>query len=81
MTELSGLDMNADPKYLENAKYFQNNETYYLVTGLTYGLFNDVLGILQDRLNFTTQLYKRKDGAWGYFNYKDDGTVFDPIIK
>ena len=73
MTEFSGLNMNANPKYFEN-EHFQNNETYYLVTGLTYGLFNDVLGILQDRLNFTTQLYKRKDGVWGYFN-EENGTI------
>ena len=71
MTEFSGLDMNANN--LEHAKYFENNKTYQ-VTGLTYGLFNDVLGILQDRLNFTTQLYKRKDGVWGYFN-EENGTV------
>ncbi len=30
------------------------------------GLFFDVLRVLEKDMNFTTELYTRKDGAWGY---------------
>ena len=68
-----GFEMNAYASYLKNAPYFSNNETYD-VTGFTYGLFHDVLDILQDSLNFTTVLYKRKDGAWGYIYPQPNGS-------
>ena len=70
MVEFWGLLMNADKSYLEKAPYFSNNETYE-ITGFTYGLFHDVLMTLQDRLNFTTVLYKRKKVSWGFINEKN----------
>ena len=73
VVEFSGLDMNADPSYLRNAPYFSSNETYE-VTRFTYGLYNDLLNILQDRLNFTTVLYKRKEVAWGYIYPQNNGS-------
>ena len=73
MVEFSGLNMNADSSYLKEAKYFPSNETY-LVTDFTYGLFHDVLMILQERLNFTTELYKRKELAWGQIYKMDNGS-------
>ena len=73
VVQFSGLEMNAYASYLENAPYFSNNETYE-VTGFTYGLFNDVLDILQDCLNFTTVLYKRKEVTWGYIYPQPNGS-------
>ena len=86
MVEFSGLDMNAHPSYLVNAPYFQNNESYQ-VNGFTYGLFNDILEIMQDELNFTTVLYKRKEPAWGYIypqangSYRGTGAIGDIFFK
>ena len=86
MVEFSGLDMNADSSYLVNAPYFHNNESY-LVNGFIYGLFNDILEILQDELNFTTILYKRKEPAWGYIypqtngSYIGTGAIGDIFFK
>ena len=45
--------------YTDIATYFPKNETY-LVNDLVKGSFIDILEALQDRLNFTTNLYKRK---------------------
>ena len=73
VVQFSGLDMNANASYLVNAPYFSSNGTYE-VTGFTYGLFNDVLDILQDCLNFTTVLYKRKEVAWGYIYPQPNGS-------
>ena len=64
VVQFSGLDMNANASYLVNAPYFPNNETYE-VTRFTYGLFKDILDIMQESLNFTTILYKRKEEVWG----------------
>ena len=86
MVEFSGLDMNADYSYLVNAPYFPNNESYQ-VNEFTYGLFNDILEILQDELNFTTILYKRKEPAWGYIypqtngSYIGTGAIGDIFFK
>ena len=73
MVEFTGLYMNADLTYLKKAKYFPKNETYQ-ITGFTYGLFNDILEIMQERLNFTTELYKRKEVGWGYIYPKSNGS-------
>ena len=70
MVEFWGVIMNADKSYLSKAPYLANNETYE-ITGFTYGLFHDVLMTLQDRLNFTTLLYKRKKVSWGFINDKN----------
>ena len=70
MVEFWGLLMNADKSYLEKAPYFSNNETYE-ITGFTHGVYHDILISLQDRLNFTTVLYKRKDGLWGHVKDKN----------
>ena len=60
----------ADSRYQEKAPYFQNNETYQ-VNGFTDGLYHDILMTLQERLNFTTVLYKRKKDVWGFIHYKN----------
>ena len=67
----SGLNMFAkDPKYREKAPYFSVNKTYQ-VNGFTDGLFHDILMTLQDQLNFTSVLYKRKEDNFGGFNSKN----------
>ena len=73
MVEFEGNSMNANSSYITNAPYFPENETY-LLNGYTYGVFHDVLNVLQDHLNFSAQLFKRKDGAWGMVYPQDDGT-------
>ena len=73
MTEFDGNSINADLSFLTDAPYFPENETY-LLNGFTYGIYHDVLNVLQNHLNFSTQLFKRKDGAWGMVYPQDDGT-------
>ena len=73
MVEFEGNSMNANSSYITNAPYFPENETY-LLNGYTYGVFHDVLNVLQGHLNFSAQLFKRKDGAWGMVYPQDDGT-------
>ena len=78
MTEFSGVLMNAFSNYTQFTPYFSNNETY-LVNGYTYGLFHDILKVLETRLNFTTNIYKRKVTAWGYVYPQDDGSYTGSI--
>ena len=64
MAEFEGNSINANPDYKTFAPYFPENETY-LLNGFTYGLYHDVLEILQEHLNFSAQILKRRDGQWG----------------
>ena len=59
-----------DFRYREKTPYFKNNDTHQ-VNGFTNGLFHDVLMTLQDRLNFTTILYKRNKDVWGSIHYEN----------
>ena len=79
MTEFSGVLMNAFSNYTQFSPYFPNNETY-LVNDYTYGLFHDILKVLETRLNFTTNIYKRKVTAWGYVYPQDDGSYKGLVI-
>ena len=65
--------MQADADYTKKAKYNSNNETYFM-NGYQSGLFDEVLQILQSRLNFSTLLYKRKEVAWGYIYPLSNGS-------
>ena len=73
MVELLGSDIIADPAYVDKAPYFPNNQTF-LVNGYIYGKFHDILETLQRELNFTSDLYKRKEMAWGYIYPQPNGT-------
>ena len=73
MVEFSGLNMNANSSYRQMAPYFPNNQTYQ-VNDFTYGLFHDILEILQDGLNFTTILYKHKNVNWGSVRPQPNGS-------
>ena len=72
--EFLGNSMNADPRYIEEAPYFPNNETY-LVNGFTYGIFDDVFKIMEYTLNFSSVKYKRKEEDWGNMHTQPDGTI------
>ena len=86
MTDSSGTTMALKDNYITEAKFYSNNDTFF-VNGYAYGIFNDVLQILQNQLNFTTQLYKRKDGQFGYIykqlngSFKGTGMVGDIFFK
>ena len=67
MTEATGKEMILDKAYQEIAPFYLENGTY-LVNGLVSGLHQDVLTIMEETLNFTTLLYKRKDRVWGFAN-------------
>ena len=79
--ELSGMYdieyryINMYPKDFETkVKYFPNNETYDM-TEVASGVYIDVLHSVERILNFSTKLYKRKDGKWGVPKKLDNGTV------
>jgi hypothetical protein len=59
--------------YKSFAPYYSNNKTYE-VTGLTQGMYYEVLKTLETLLNFTTRLYRREDGSWGSGKLQDDGS-------
>ena len=73
MTEFSGTQMNARLSYIDEAPYFENNKTYR-VNNYTYGMFHDILQLMENQLNFSTTLYKRKDAVWGYIYPQPNGT-------
>ena len=60
--------------FKSTAKYFPNNETYEM-TNLVYGIYIDVLHSMEKTLNFSTSLYRRKDGSWGTPKPFPNGTV------
>ena len=66
----------------ENAPYFPSNETYD-VTGLVRGTFFDIWTILQNNLNFTTNIYSRIDNKVGVPILHPNGSISVPdgIIK
>ena len=74
MTEFSPIRMEANPRYLNEAPFFPNNKTY-LVNGFTKGIFQDVLEMLQDKLNFTYDMYKREEVSWGQVYKYPNGTI------
>ena len=86
VVQFDGLNMNANSLYLENAPYFSNNDSYD-ITEYTYGSYKDILLILQEQLNFTTILYKRRKEVWGYVyplsngSYVGTGLIGDVFFK
>ena len=65
--------------FASKVTYFSNNQTY-LMTNICKGVFIDVLNLLQERYNFSTELYKRKDGAWGVSEQLPNGTYICGFI-
>ena len=64
MTEASGL-INIDPAYKQDLNFHKSKDAY-LVTDFVSGLYHEILLELEKKLNFTTSIYKRKDGGWGF---------------
>ena len=63
-----------DNKYMEKATYFESNQTY-LANGFVSGVNFDILEHLQEHLNFSTALYKRKVKSYGYVKDWKNGTI------
>ena len=86
MTEEYKPTVTLDPNYKRKALYFPQNQTY-LVNGFISGIHHDILTSLQNQLNFTTNIYKRKDGVWGFVQkhpnetYTASGMVGDVIYQ
>ena len=59
---------------LTNAQLDETSQTYD-VTHSTQGMFYDIFMILQEKLNFTATLHKRKDSQLGYAKVLPNGTI------
>ena len=59
--------------FKSKAIYFPNNQTYD-VTDFIEGFSIDLLHSLEKLFNFSTRLYKRKDGLWGLSEKLQNGT-------
>ena len=73
MTEPSGNDVILKHNWKEEAKFLENNQTY-LVTNFVSGRLYDVFSTMQKELNFTAELFKRKDNGWGQVYPQQDGS-------
>ena len=73
MTETSGMTMVLDQKYKTMAPYFPDNDTYF-VNHFVSGIHHDILMSLQNQLNFSTSIYKRGDGVWGFIDKHSNGS-------
>lgn len=75
-------DQEIDIININDAIYIESNDTY-LVTNHVIGSYHDILKTLQNRLNFTTQLYKRRSGGWGAPLVYPNGSIelSDGMIK
>ena len=62
---------------LKSAPYFPSNGTFD-VTGLVQGPIFDIWMTLQNRLNFTTKMYTRKDKKWGVPIQHSNGSISVP---
>ena len=65
MVDFQEPNVNEFAKDLEKfAPFYAKNDTFD-VTDVASGVYIDVLRSIQTSLNFSTKLYKRKDGEWG----------------
>ena len=61
----------------KNAPYFPSNQTYD-VTGLVEGPILNIWMTLEKKLNFTTEMYTRKDKKWGVPTQHPNGSISVP---
>ena len=54
--------------------YDETNQVYD-VTEKVEGMYYDIFQILQEQLNFTASIHKRKDGKWGPITKLENGTI------
>ena len=59
---------------LSLANYDETNQVYD-VTQKVEGMYYDIFQILQEQLNFTASIHKRKDGKWGPITKLENGTI------
>ena len=58
------------------AEFDQQSQTYDVTKSrYTQGMYYDMFLILQETLNFTATLHKRKDGKWGPLTVFPNGTI------
>ena len=75
-SNLSGVRLKLDLSYMKKtAPYYSENDTY-LVNGYTSGIYQDILEIIQNRLNFSVLLYLRGDRVWGNGFSMPNGTKY-----
>ena len=60
--------------FADQSTYFPENETYD-VTNIVSGSYKNALSYLEKALNFSTKLYKRKDGVWGMPKIMSNGST------
>ena len=59
---------------LSSTEFDQQSQTFD-VTESVQGMYHDMFLILQETLNFTATLHKRKDGKWGPLTVFSNGTI------
>ena len=81
MTEQWASDIIIPDDFVDKSYYFPENETYD-VTNIVSGSYINVLHQLEMYFNFSTKLYKRKDGIWGLPKTMANGTIqLDGMMK
>ena len=59
-----------------STEFDQQSQTYDVTKSVhTQGMYYDIFLILQETLNFTATLHKRKDGKWGPLTVFPNGTI------
>ena len=74
LTEIEEPAIHFPHDFVSNATYFPNNDTYDM-TNIVDGIYIDMLNSMEKVLNFSTKLYKRKDGQWTPPKNLSDGTI------
>ena len=67
-----------EPPYIKinlSSAIYDETHQVYDVTETVEGMYYDMFLILQEQLNFTTSIYKRKDGKWGPITILENGTT------
>ena len=71
MTEIAAPYISID---LTTATFDEKTQTYDVTKSVT-GLYHEMFLEMQKMLNFTSTLYKRKDGEWGPTTVFKNGTI------
>ena len=66
--------MELQANYKLRAKYVRDDKTF-LVNGYTYGTFNDVIEMFEERLNLTMNLFKQEVEEWGDIYIDPNGST------
>ena len=77
MTEISAPYVVLD----SNLELLPYNNQMYNVTHKVNGIYISILKMLEENLNFTTNFYKREDGAWGIPKIENGEIVLDGMLE